>query len=56
MGAGNAVYYGEVKDGKPHGKGTMKWSNDKSYSGNWVAGQRSGSGKCVNLYEQGAKC
>ncbi|MFB5675981.1 hypothetical protein ACE3NQ_08705 [Paenibacillus terreus] len=49
---GNAVYYGEVKDGRPHGKGTMKWSNDKSYSGDWVAGQRSGSGKYVSLYEK----
>lgn len=49
---GNAVYYGEVQDGKPHGKGTMKWSNNKTYSGDWVAGQRSGSGKYVNQYEK----
>ncbi|WP_172200720.1 hypothetical protein [Saccharibacillus qingshengii] len=58
-----AKYYGEVKNGKPHGKGTMKWTNNsydpndnvyvedqwitKTYSGTWVNGKRSGQGKYV---------
>lgn len=41
---GNASYYGEVKSGKPHGKGTMNWGNGKTYSGDWVQGKRSGLG------------
>lgn len=44
-----ATYYGEVKNGKPHGKGTMKWGENKSYSGDWVKGKRSGQGKYVNF-------
>lgn len=40
-----AVYYGDVKNGKPHGKGTMKWPGNKSYSGDWSNGKRSGQGK-----------
>lgn len=42
-----AVYYGEVKDGKPNGKGTMTWSKNKSYSGQWVNGKREGYGKYI---------
>ncbi|GIO84550.1 hypothetical protein J25TS5_14820 [Paenibacillus faecis] len=42
-----ATYYGEVKNGQPHGKGTMKWGGSKSYSGDWVNGKRSGQGKYV---------
>ena len=41
-------YYGEVKNGKPHGKGTMQWGTSKSYSGDWVDGKRSGNGNYVN--------
>lgn len=40
-------YYGEVKNGKPHGKGTMKWGSNKSYSGEWINGSRSGQGKYI---------
>ncbi|KAF6628787.1 hypothetical protein H6F38_19950 [Paenibacillus sp. EKM208P] len=43
-----AVYSGEVKNGKPNGKGTMKYSPDKSYTGSWVNGKRSGYG--VQIY------
>lgn len=39
------TYYGEVKNNKPHGKGTMKWGPSKVYSGDWCHGQRSGVGK-----------
>jgi hypothetical protein len=51
-----AVYYGELKDGKPHGKGTMTWSGDKSYSGDWFDGKRSGYGKYIAIiYDEGEK-
>ncbi len=39
-----ATYYGEVKNGKPHGKGTARWGENKTYSGDWVNGKRSGYG------------
>lgn len=39
-----ATYFGEVKNGKPNGAGTMKWGANKSYSGSWINGQRSGFG------------
>ncbi|MMZ51329.1 MORN repeat protein [compost metagenome] len=38
-------YYGEIKNGKPHGQGTMKWGETKTYSGTWSNGKRSGYGK-----------
>jgi len=44
----NVVYYGQLKNGKPHGKGTMSWYQTKSYSGDWVDGKRSGFGKFVS--------
>ncbi|WP_054956990.1 hypothetical protein [Paenibacillus dakarensis] len=44
------VYYGEVKDGQPHGKGTIKWGNGKQYSGDFFKGKRTGSGKYMNEY------
>ncbi|WP_379159497.1 hypothetical protein [Paenibacillus sp. sgz5001063] len=37
------TYYGEVKNGKPNGKGSMDWGG-KSYSGDWIDGKRSGQG------------
>ncbi|CAI6055377.1 hypothetical protein PAECIP112173_01561 [Paenibacillus sp. JJ-100] len=40
-------YYGEVKNGKPHGKGTAQWGKNKTYSGDWVNGKRSGIGKYI---------
>ncbi|ASA25641.1 hypothetical protein B9T62_35870 [Paenibacillus donghaensis] len=44
-----ASYYGEVKNGKPSGKGTMIWSKSKSYSGEWIEGKRSGYGKYISV-------
>ncbi len=29
----NATYVGDVYDGKPHGKGTMSYSNGDEYTG-----------------------
>jgi len=45
--ANGAHYYGEVVNGKPHGKGTMTWSKSKTYSGQWVNGKREGYGKYI---------
>lgn len=45
-----ASYYGQVKNGQPNGRGTIKWSADKQYSGAFKAGKRSGTGKYVNTY------
>ncbi|GGO09514.1 hypothetical protein [Saccharibacillus kuerlensis] len=45
-----ATYYGEVSKGKPNGRGTIKWGNNKQYSGTFVNGKRSGKGKYVNTY------
>ena len=39
-----AVYYGEIKNGKPHGEGRMTWGKSKTYNGSWVEGKRSGQG------------
>jgi hypothetical protein len=42
---GNGVsYYGEVKNGKPHGTGTMTWNKSKTYKGSWSNGKRFGYG------------
>ncbi|MGO4545609.1 hypothetical protein AB4Z29_12480 [Paenibacillus sp. 2TAB23] len=48
-------YYGQVKDGQPHGKGTMTWYSTKSYSGDWVNGKRTGTGTYVNKYKEDSK-
>ena len=29
----NGIYVGEVKDGKPHGEGTYKWTDGDVYKG-----------------------
>ena len=31
-----SVYSGQLKDGKHHGQGIMKWANDSWYDGQWV--------------------
>lgn len=46
----NGVYLGEVKNGLPHGKGKLTWSNNKWYMGDFVQGKRSGAGKYYNEY------
>lgn len=45
-----ASYYGEVRNGQPHGRGTLAWSPSKTYSGTFKSGKRSGTGKYVNTY------
>lgn len=41
------VYVGQMKDGKPHGKGKYTWSNGDFYEGDWVNEQRTGKGKYI---------
>ncbi|WP_342477789.1 hypothetical protein NYE24_00590 [Paenibacillus sp. FSL H7-0350] len=48
----NGVYYGEVKNGVPNGKGTISWSENKTYSGDWLNGKRSGYGKYIALIKE----
>jgi len=49
-----ATYYGEVLDGKPHGKGTALWGKSEVYSGDWVNGKRQGIGKYTYKLVEGA--
>lgn len=44
-------YYGETANGQPHGRGTIKWGEDKQYSGDFVNGKRTGTGKYMNQYQ-----
>ena len=37
-------YVGELKDGKPHGKGTYIWKNGTKYEGEWKDGELHGQG------------
>ena len=40
-----ARYEGEVRDGLPHGRGTMTWNNGtRYYEGEWQAGKKHGQG------------
>ncbi len=40
----DAVYEGELIDGKRHGKGVMKYNNGRVYEGEWVEDMRQGRG------------
>lgn len=37
-------YTGSLKDNMPDGKGTYKWNDGTSYTGNWLAGKADGDG------------
>jgi hypothetical protein len=39
-----AVYSGEVVNGKPHGQGTMEYTAGHKYVGEWFLGTRKGQG------------
>ena len=45
------VYKGDVKDGRPSGKGVMRYTNGDVYEGSFVDGVRSGQG--VMIYSDG---
>ncbi|MNP29079.1 MORN repeat protein [compost metagenome] len=47
------TYYGEVLNGKPHGKGTARWGETEVYSGDWVSGKRQGKGKYTYTLVEG---
>jgi hypothetical protein len=44
MSWGQGDYSGEIRDGKPHGKGNMKYPNGQYFTGQWVRGKRHGGG------------
>jgi hypothetical protein len=41
------VYRGNARDGVPHGRGTMEWTDGAVYSGQWQEGTRHGSGEYI---------
>ena len=43
----NGKYYGELKNGEPHGKGSIFWSNGGKYIGDWYLGKRTGKGTII---------
>jgi hypothetical protein len=48
--ANGSRYEGELKNGKPHGKGTYYYNDGNKYTGDWVDGDMSGQGvlTCAN--------
>lgn len=45
-------YFGETANGQPHGRGTIKWGEDKQYSGDFNNGKRTGTGKYINQFQE----
>ncbi|XP_058873774.1 ALS2 C-terminal-like protein isoform X1 [Acipenser ruthenus] len=43
----NAVYEGHWKKGVPHGKGTLRWDDERNYTGDFRDGKEHGFGVCV---------
>ena len=37
-------YEGEMKDGRPHGKGSAKYQSGGKYTGEWKEGEKEGYG------------
>ncbi|MBN3298931.1 AL2CL protein, partial [Amia calva] len=54
----NAIYEGYWNQGKPHGKGTLKWEDERNYTGDFKDGQEHGFGVCLipRLGEEGYDC
>lgn len=48
------LYAGEMKDGRPHGRGKFTYPDGHSYKGDWVDGKKHGSG--IFTYPSGAYC
>ena len=46
-----SAYFGELRNGAPHGYGTRSYPHGEKYEGNWVNGKRHGSG--VSTYANG---
>ena len=45
---GDVRYQGKVKNGVPHGKGKLEWTNGDKFKGEFVGGKRHGKGKRKN--------
>lgn len=43
----SGLYTGQVKDGKPHGKGTMKYDDGRVFVGEWNEGRWHGKGRAT---------
>ncbi|XP_041103355.1 ALS2 C-terminal-like protein isoform X2 [Polyodon spathula] len=43
----NAVYEGHWNKGVPHGKGTLRWDDERNYTGDFRDGKEHGFGVCV---------
>jgi len=43
------TYTGQLKDGKPNGRGTCTWTNGNIYSGQWIDNKMEGQGKLTTL-------
>ena len=41
---GNAWYHGQARNGKPHGRGVVTWTNGGRYEGDFVDGKQHGRG------------
>ncbi len=39
-----SIYRGDIKFGKPHGKGTQEYLDGSVYEGEWVNGLKNGQG------------
>ena len=50
---GESVYKGEVRAGKTHGRGVMKYANGNRYEGEWRASKRHGRG--VHTWSAGSR-
>lgn len=46
----NGIYTGEVKDGVPHGHGTLKISDSETFEGYWQEGKRQGVGHYSQIW------
>jgi hypothetical protein len=47
------TYNGDIKDGKPHGQGTLNYVDGEKYVGQWKNGLRDGKGTLI--YVDGSK-
>lgn len=45
------TYKGQMKDGMPHGQGTIEWADGGKYDGEWKDGERHGLGKLTLVKE-----
>nr|XP_023663230.1 ALS2 C-terminal-like protein isoform X1 [Paramormyrops kingsleyae]XP_023663231.1 ALS2 C-terminal-like protein isoform X1 [Paramormyrops kingsleyae] len=52
----NAIYEGDWKQGKPHGKGTLKWEDERNYTGDFINGLEHGFGVYLVSQAEGYNC